>query len=168
MYMIGKIDPIWDMEEVRNLPYFAEPFNDPNQIAEWDRIYGRKFTVGEQADYRVLQPSCQSDIAGSFQDLGLSNFGFSWYRMQPGDLIPRHIDTYSSYCRYWNVGPSRVIRILVLLEDWKTGHLLEVDQQAITGYRAGTFVYWTHGTPHMAGNIGSQPRYTLQITATKQ
>lgn len=165
--MIGKIDPVWDMEEICNLQYFSEPFNDTDQVAEWDRIFGRKFTIGEQADYRVVQPSCQNDIERTFRSLGLDNFGFSWYRMWPGDLIPRHSDTYVNYCRYYRVEPDRVVRILVMLEDWKHGHLLEIEDESITNYKAGTFIYWTYGTPHMAGNIGSVPRYSLQITATK-
>lgn len=166
MYMIGKIDPIWDMQEVKNLSYFTEPFNDPDTVSEWHRIYGQSFTIGEQADYRVIQPSCQSVLEDQFSVLGLKNFGFSWYRMWPGDLIPRHTDTYVSYCRYWKVDPKKVIRILVMLEDWKPGHLLEIEQQSISGYTAGTFAYWTYGTLHMAGNVGSDTRYSLQITAT--
>lgn len=164
--MVGKIDPIWDMSEVKNLSYFSEPFNDPDTVKEWNRVYERQFTIGEQADYRTMQPSCQSQLEKIFQFLGLINFGFSWYRMWPGDVIPRHTDTYVCYCRYWQVPPERVVRILVMLEDWRPGHLLEVEHQPITDYPAGTFVYWTYGTPHMAGNIGSQPRYSLQITAT--
>lgn len=168
MYMIGKIDPVWDMDEVRNLPYFVEPFNDENTVKTWQSIYGHDFSVGAQADYRIAQPACQIQLEEQFKSLGLSRFGFCWYRMWPGEMIPRHIDAYHRYCKYHQVDPTKVIRILVMLEDWKEGHLLEIEEQAVTGYRAGTFVYWTYGTPHMAGNIGSQPRYTLQITATSQ
>jgi hypothetical protein len=34
----------------------------------------------------------------------------------------------------------------------------------LTKWTAGTVVEWTYDTPHMAANIGLEPRYTLQIT----
>jgi hypothetical protein len=53
---------------------------------------------------------------------------------------------------------------LVLLEDWKSGHYLEVMDRPIVNWQAGQVVEWTYDTPHMAANIGLEPRYTLQIT----
>lgn len=164
--MIGHIAPLWDMDEIRQLPYFSEPFNDINTVNSWTRLYGREFSVGEQSDFRMPPPSCQATLEKFFHAMALTNFGFSWYRMRPGDIIPRHVDTYINYCRHWQVRADQVVRILVLLEDWQPGYLLEVENQCVANYTAGTFVYWTNGTPHMAGNLGSCNRYSLQITAT--
>ena len=165
----GMIHPVWDMSEVENLVYFSEPFNDQDTYDNWKQYYGYNFSIGEQADYRSSQPSCQTEIINMLEEhIGqLKNVGCSWYRMQPGDMLPYHQDKYVSYCNYYGVEQKDVYRILVLLQDWKPGFLLEVGKRAIADYSAGTYVMWNNDTPHMAGNLGFEPRYTLQITATK-
>mgnify|MGYP001387133250 FL=1 len=55
-------------------------------------------------------------------------------------------------------------RIIVFLEDWKSGHYFELDGKPIMDYKAGTYVEWSADVEHMAANIGVDYRYTLQIT----
>ena len=55
-------------------------------------------------------------------------------------------------------------RALLLLEDWKPGHYLEVAGQPYVNWAAGKTVEWYYDTPHMAANLGLEPRYSLQIT----
>ena len=55
-------------------------------------------------------------------------------------------------------------RALVMLEDWKPGHYLDLDDVAVTDWKAGDYFWWTDDTPHTAANIGTEDRYTLQIT----
>ena len=43
---------------------------------------------------------------------------------------------------------------------WDLGN----DLCAQLGWQAGDTVEWTYDLPHMAANIGLEPRYTLQIT----
>jgi hypothetical protein len=52
----------------------------------------------------------------------------------------------------------------VFLEDWKSGHYFEAMDYAYVDWIAGTVIEWTYDTPHMAANMGLEPRYTLQIT----
>ena len=59
---------------------------------------------------------------------------------------------------------TTVRRALILLEDWKPGHYLEVMGVPYVEWRAGQVVEWVYDTPHMAANIGLEDRYTLQIT----
>ncbi len=53
---------------------------------------------------------------------------------------------------------------MLLLEDWKPGHYLEVEGKPYVNWRAGDTVEWVYNTPHMAANVGLEDRYTLQIT----
>ena len=55
---------------------------------------------------------------------------------------------------------------MVFLEDWRSGHIMEVDDQQLTGWKAGDWVGWRYDTPHLAANLGTTDRYTLQITGT--
>ena len=86
--------------------------------------------------------------------------------MNTGTVLPAHSDLYKKYIEVFNLqGLEHTIRrAIVLLEDWKSGHCLEIMGQPITDWKAGTVIEWSYDTPHMAANIGLEPRYTLQIT----
>jgi hypothetical protein len=166
----GHIEPCWTVTEVSNLEYFHEPFNDPATQLEWQQLYGRSFGVGQQADYRSRQPKFTNNILSAvFRQIGtLDCVGTSYYCMQPGDILPHHRDTYSSYCQYHQVRPQEVTRVIVFLNPWKPGFLFEIDGHPIVEYDWGDFVAWDYGTEHMAGNLGSESRYTLQITGVRK
>jgi hypothetical protein len=55
-------------------------------------------------------------------------------------------------------------RAVVFLEDWSPGHYAEYIDEPFVNWKAGDTVEWSYDTPHMAANLGVQPRYTLQIT----
>jgi hypothetical protein len=86
--------------------------------------------------------------------------------MTSGTVMPVHQDRYVKYISLFDLqGQEHTIRrALVLLEDWQPGHYLEVQDEPIVQWKAGTVVEWIYDTPHMAANIGLEPRYTLQIT----
>ena len=58
------------------------------------------------------------------------------------------------------------MRIIVFLEDWQSGHYLEINGEPIIEWSAGDWVGWNYDTPHLAANIGMTDRYTMQITGT--
>ena len=168
--VLGQTEVIWDLEEIANLKYRWEPFNDPDTVDDWKKTYqGKEFSVGMKCDYQCPQPNYQHKIFHNIsQEIpGFSNEGFIWFRMMPGDIIPDHADSYINYRKRLGVKLDQVYRILVFLQDWQPGFLSEVNGQAINHYPAGTYVIWPGDTRHMAGNLSRQPRYTLQITATK-
>jgi hypothetical protein len=71
------------------------------------------------------------------------------------------------YRKKFNLELNQIHRVLIFLEDWKSGHYFEVDGQPFFNYKAGTFVAWYGNTKHMAANIGQDMRYTLQLTGWK-
>ena len=114
------------------------------------------------------QPRCQIAILDAITAdwQSVTQPGFIWFKLRPGEILPEHVDTYANYCRYANTQPQQVVRIIVFLQDWRPGFLFEFDGVPVTGYSAGTWVAWHNDVPHMAGNFSKVPRYTLQITAT--
>ena len=80
--------------------------------------------------------------------------------------MPVHSDLYKRYIEVFNLqGREHTIRrALVLLEDWKSGHYLEVEGKPCVNWKAGDTAEWVYDAPHMAANIGLDDRYTLQIT----
>ena len=97
--------------------------------------------------------------------LPMRNFSWSMYRMLPGDIMPRHSDTYARFCQMNGIADARLVRrYVVFMEPWQSGHVFEIDDHIITDWQAGSWVSWLGDVPHLAANIGSSVRYTLQLT----
>jgi hypothetical protein len=163
-----QLDPFWD-DEFKRLNYVQEPFNDPASVNQWLNQGYQSKIVGAMCDMRQQQPTWNNKFIQHFEQLGWKDIGTSYYRMQTGTVMPVHSDLYKKYVERFNLqGQEQTIsRALVLLEDWKPGHYLEVMGVAYTNWRAGQVVEWVYDTPHMAANIGLEDRYTLQITGHK-
>jgi hypothetical protein len=101
-----------------------------------------------------------------YTELGWKDIGVAFYRMSTGTVMPVHQDLYKRYIELFDLtGREHTInRALVLLEDWQSGHYLEVDGLPVINWQAGQVVQWVYDVPHMAANIGLADRYTLQIT----
>ena len=165
----GQLPVRWQIKELAALDYFYEPFNDPVTTDQWNQTWGYTFRTGLQADFRTPQPPWTQQVVQDLSDQGwsLSCVGTSFYVMRPGDILPRHQDTYARYCAHHGVAPKHIWRAIVFLQAWQPGHLCEVDDRAVSGYANGHYVIWLNDTPHLAGNVGSVPRYTLQITGVR-
>jgi len=160
------IEPFWD-DAYRHLDYAKEPFNNPNDSQRWLDIGFADNFVGAMCDMRKSQPVWTADIMARFEvQLNWKDIGASYYRMDPGTILPLHRDTYKRYIEIFELenDPQSVYRAIVFLEDWASGHYLEVDGEPITKWSAGDVVTWWYDTPHLAANMGTTPRYTLQIT----
>jgi len=164
-YNIYHIDVFWD-DEFKHLDYRHEPFNDPDDVARWLHQGYQPKICGDMADWRDRQPSWNHRFIQYYTDRGWQDIGTSYYRMTSGTVMPVHQDRYSKYISLFGLAgrESLIWRALVLLEDWRPGHYLEVCGRPIVEWSAGTVVEWCYDTPHMAANIGLEPRYTLQIT----
>ncbi len=166
MYITGKINSSL-IGEFKNLNYKNKSFNDPKTVEKWKdigHIY-EKYT-GLMVDQTNPIPEWCNIIA--------SNFNFkhptaTLYCMTPGTILPNHKDLYLKYKEIFSLSEnfSNIFRSIVFLEDWKSGHYLEVDESPIVNWKRGDYVMWKYDSEHIAANIGSENRYTLQITGIK-
>jgi hypothetical protein len=155
----------WD-DEYKQLDYVQEPFNDPDSVARWiSQGYQSKIT-GDLCDMRHQLPSWNHRFIEFYQQRGWQDIGVAYYCMHTGTVMPEHQDLYKRYIEVFDLQgqESTIQRAIVFLEDWKSGHYLELDGSPVAGWSAGDVVEWHYDTPHMAANIGLEPRYTLQIT----
>jgi hypothetical protein len=160
-----QLDNFWD-DEYLHLDYVNEPFNDDPNVARWVGMgFPGKFT-GDMCDMRSPQPSWNATIIKHFELQGWKDIGTSYYRMMPGTVLPTHSDLYLKYIDLFGLKGQehRIRRAVIFLEDWAPGHYAEYMDKPFTEWRAGATVEWTYDTPHMAANMGSTPRYTLQVT----
>jgi hypothetical protein len=158
----GKIKPIWGAE-YKKFRYVKQPIMD-SELNKWRELgYKHDSFTGEMYSNKNPMPVWVNQVAF---EIGLSNPGFTFYKMTTGDIMPIHVDHFNKYCKIFNKKRSEVRRAIVFLEDWKSGHYFEIAGQAITDYTAGEYVIWSCEEPHFAANIGTGDRYTLQITGT--
>jgi len=155
----------WD-DEYKSLKYVQEPFNDPASVDLWlSQGYQNKIT-GDLCDMRHRLPSWNNRFIEFYQRRGWKDVGVAYYRMHTGTVMPEHQDLYKRYIEVFKLtGQERSVRrAIVFLENWKSGHYLELDGHPVVRWQAGDTVEWSYDTPHMAANIGLEPRYTVQIT----
>ncbi len=159
------IDPFWD-DQYQQLIYINEEFNSPTDLEKWKQQgFATRFT-GDMCDMRSPQPAWNDRIIDYFTGLGWKDIGTSYYRMMPGTILPTHQDRYVKYISIFDLQDKEesIRRAVLFLEDWQSGHYAEYQGRPFVNWRAGAVVEWTYDTPHMAANLGSTPRYTLQIT----
>lgn len=158
----------WRNNEHRELPYRNEPFNNPEDLDRWEN---QGFThtryTGDMYDMRNDKPAWfDFQVLQNF--FGWEELSWSFYRMMPGTILPEHIDTYKRFkelCPQYD--PSTIYRAVIMLEDWKPGHIMHVGKKQMPPWRPGDYVWWKYDMPHLAANIGTEERYTLQLTGFK-
>jgi hypothetical protein len=159
------IPKFWD-DEFKQLNYINETFNDTESLERWTaQGYANRFT-GDMCDMRSPQPSWNQQFVNIYEQMGWKDLGTSYYRMGTGTILPAHSDLYLRYIDLFNLQgqEQRIHRAIVFLEDWKSGHYFEGNNVAKINWRAGDVVEWQYDAPHLAANMGLEPRYTLQIT----
>lgn len=155
----------WD-SEFKHLNYVNEEFNDPENLNKWlSHGFANKFT-GDMCDMRSSQPKWNHTFVSIFERMGWKDIGTSYYRMMPGTILPTHSDLYKKYVEIFDLyGKETTIRrAVIFLADWSPGHYAEYNDEPLIKWTAGDTVEWGYDTPHMAANLGLEPRYTLQIT----
>lgn len=160
----GHIGRFWD-EGYKNFEYTRQPVTQ-EEVNEWvskGYDYVKSYT-GEMYDNRNPMPEWTEQLKGLFD---FKNLSFTFYRMNTLEIMPEHSDHFRTYMKLFNAEYENVYRILIMLEDWKPGHYLEVDGVGIVNWVAGDYFIWENSTPHAASNVGVDPRYTLQITGEK-
>lgn len=161
----GHIGRFWNLEDFKLFDYTRQPLME-YEINEWKNQgydYVKSFS-GMMYDNKNPMPEWVNEFKNLFE---YKNLTFTFYKMSTLEIMPVHTDHYNTYCKIFSANRKDVIRILIMLEDWKPGHYLEIDGTGIVNWIAGDYFIWESDCPHMAANIGVEDRYTLQITATK-
>lgn len=97
----------------------------------------------------------------------LKDTSLSLYKMPPGTIMPEHEDTYPRFREiYGESNVDMICRILIFLDDWKSGHYFELDREPYVKWSKGDYLWWRGDTSHLAANLGIEDRYTMQITST--
>lgn len=160
----GHLDPWWGKAH-RDLSYIHEQFNDQDSLKQWRALgYTQTRFTGDMYDMRFAETDWLSKFKPHFP---FANLCWSVYRMTPGSVLPTHRDTYNRYRLIHGLdADTDIVRIIVYLEDWQSGHYAEMNGRPLIGWQAGDWICWRNDFPHLAANIGVTNRYTLQLTGT--
>lgn len=85
-------------------------------------------------------------------------------RQDPGQILPWHMDRFFMLRRLNPDDPRPIWRFLMFMEDWKMGHVLQVNDSILTHWKQGDVYVWPPGTPHVSANIGLEIKWTCNIT----
>ena len=164
-HKFGHVSPWWD-DSFKNLPYTYYPLKNT-----WDeqRWLEQGYTGVTLNGALYAMPNPMPEYAKEFLTLfNWKNVGLGFYRMNTLEMLPLHQDHYQAYQQKFNITDHTTIwRCIVFLEDWKSGHYMEIAGTPHLGWKRGDYVMWNYDVPHFAGNIGTEPRYTIQITGTQ-
>ena len=164
-YTFGHLNIIPWNEDYKNFDYIKQPIKE-EEITEWrEQGYYHKSFSGAMYSSTNPMPDWVEDVS---KELHLKKCGYVFYKMDTLDIMPIHTDHYETYSKVFEVPYNKVSRAIVFLEDWKSGHYFEIDNQAFTGWKKGDYAMWREDAPHAASNIGIEPRYTLQITGVHE
>ena len=154
--------PWWGITH-RELPYINEPFNDLESLTAWQQLgYTQTRFTGDMYDMRNPEPAWIEPFRKFFP---WKHFSWSVYRMTPGTTLPNHRDTYAKFREIYNIqDPDAIFRAVVFLENWQSGHYFEINEDPVVEWAAGETVVWRNDVQHLAANLGTSDRYTLQIT----
>ena len=70
-------------------------------------------------------------IKWATEEMNLKDVGCCYYKMETNDVIPNHSDAYNVYTKKFNCTTEDVHKILIFIEDWRSGHYFEVDGKLI-------------------------------------
>jgi len=164
----GHIDILWD-DSFKDLPYQYLPIKNTWDEKRWQQQGYVNVTLNG-ALYSMPNP--MPDYVHTIIELFTNSFqwkdiGVGFFCMNTLNMFPTHQDHYHSYQQNFNIkDPTTIWRCIVFLEDWKSGHYMEVDGNPIMSWNRGDYVMWNYDVPHFAGNFGVESRYTMQITGT--
>lgn len=159
--MFGHITPTWSKEDLNKLT-FVEDYHKDKALNETYIAAGHSIDhmrIGLLQEHMGI-PSWATDVKKHFS---LNQMTVTIHRLRPSNYLPIHVDLYGKYKELTKI-QSKICRIIVFLEDWQPGHILDINNIMHNAWNAGDYVSWTDDTPHAAYNFGLTDRYTLQIT----
>ena len=85
-------------------------------------------------------------------------------KQTPGHTLPLHVDTFYQFAEKNSIDPNKCCRLNIFLEDWQSGHYLEINGIPILNWQKGDAIIIYKDEPHLSGNMGMSDKYTMQIT----
>ena len=170
-----------DLSFVTNSMLDSTVFAEENHVDYANGIWSELGVAQPQypANSAVVYQSFNESCPDWAQEIKSKFDGFLKYstvtinKVLPGNFIPPHRDGFyklREFTKDFDVAGLELVRINIMLQDKKIGHVLELEGEVLNNYRRGDYVYIFPGRLHLVANVGFEPRYTCQVSgfATRQ
>ena len=157
----------WKDEDYKNLNYEFKP----TYLKEGFEKYSDKTYEHSIGNHIYFLPNPMPEIVKEtldnnyFNKYSIKSAGL--HLIKPGMFLPLHKDLYKGFKKAYNIDDfdiTKVHRYIIFLEDSKSGHLLQIKNEVVAKWYAGGYLKWTGSELHAAYNLGTENRYTLQVT----
>lgn len=111
----------------------------------------------------------QVDYVELGKQLGMEVITVSSILQPPGNVITVHRDTFFQINKKYPNDSRTKVRANIYLEDWKVGHIIQYkdvdgEWKNSTHWSAREGFLWDSDILHVSGNIGLEPKFTLQVS----
>jgi len=118
----------------------------------------------------MLKQSFDEDVPNHkmfYEKLNVKEGSVCWLCLEPRDVVPVHRDGFYMVKTKLTVRTEDCVRYLIMLEDWKPGHLVQLDNYTLCNWSAGDVWYFDHEVEHWAANGSADNFYTCQVSTLK-
>ena len=95
---------------------------------------------------------------------GIDVISVSVIKQEPGNIIPKHRDMFYKITSNYPNRTDTTVRANIFLEDWKSGHYLEFDEEPCIHWKANEGYIINKEVIHLSANAGLEDKYTLQVS----
>lgn len=114
--------------------------------------------------YQILNVDEHFDMKIFNSQLGIEGKKITLIKQPPGMILPIHNDTFYQLSNLYPEDSRTKVRANIFLEDWKWGHIFQLEDKVISHWKKNTGYMWNSNVLHLAANCGLTPRYSLQIS----
>ena len=125
----------------------------PNSLVLDNTAIHQKFFDKDEVDFVELGKQTNMEVVS-----------VSVIKQEPGNIIPKHRDMFHKITTEFPDKKSMKVRANIFLEDWKSGHYLEFDEEPCTHWKANEGYILNNQVIHLSANAGLEDKYTLQVS----
>jgi hypothetical protein len=160
---------------VKQTKYHEESYNGPDadhgQFKNGKYEFEKQFFDKTDVDYDKYQIITKTAEWGPKVQKMIDCFAFAnpqWHTVhvqRTGQVFPYHIDVFHRRNTIADLDPSKVLRVMVMLNDWQPGMWFGYGNYTYTHWKAGDFHTFSHkDTPHYTANASFTPRVSALLT----
>jgi hypothetical protein len=146
-----------DYRESSNHPSEQKDLHPDNKMPE-------SLVLDNTAIHQKFFDKSEVDYFELGEKTGIDVVSVSVIKQEPGNIIPKHRDMFFKIKEKYPNSTAELVRANIFLEDWKSGHYIEFDEQPHTHWKANEGFIFNNEVIHLSANAGLEDKYTLQIS----
>lgn len=109
-------------------------------------------------------PSCWKMF---YDALNVVEGSVCWLSLEPNQVIPVHQDFFFVLRQKHSCDIDKCVRYLIMLENYKYGHIVYLDDIVLTNWKKGDVWYFDSTVKHFAANASQENFYSCQVSTLK-